>query len=60
MTLRLLPVAGGFACVPHKVFINLMISSVNYPDGCEECIRAAFAEALERALEENKRDRTKR
>ena len=41
---------NGFACEPHKVFVRTMISQVVYPEGCEECIRAAFAEALEKAL----------
>src|SRR5271157_2438581 len=41
---------GGLACDPHKVRVQLMMSSVPYPRGCEHCIRAAFAEALKQAL----------
>ncbi len=41
---------GGVACEPHKVRVQLMVAHVAYTRGCEQCIRAAFAEALEQAL----------
>jgi hypothetical protein len=52
--LRLLPIPEGFLCEPHKVCVRTMISQVIYPEGCEECIRMVFAEALEQALARTK------
>jgi hypothetical protein len=43
----------SWTCADHGRPVKLMISSVVYSPGCEECTRAAFAEALERALKEN-------
>ena len=48
--LRLLPIPEGFVCEPHKVCVRTMIAQVVYPEGCEDCIRMVFAEALAQAL----------
>jgi len=44
---------GSFVCgAHHDKKVVLMLASVPIPRGCEECTRAAFAEALEVALSE--------
>jgi len=41
-----------YTCSDHSRPVKLMVSSVTFTPGCEDCTRAAFAEALERALKE--------
>lgn len=41
-------------CSAHEKPVSLMMSSVAYTVGCEECIREQFADALERALKESR------
>lgn len=44
---------GSYVCSNHPdKRVVLMMASVPIPRGCEECIRAAFAEALEATLSE--------
>jgi hypothetical protein len=46
---------GSFVCGNHQdKKVVLMLASVPIPRGCEECIRAAFAEALEQSLRETR------
>jgi hypothetical protein len=48
---------GQYACGDHQNVVKPMIASVFFPDGCEECTRKAFAEALESTLEEQRKRR---
>jgi len=42
---------GTYTCGYHAdKTVRLMVASVVYTDGCEECTRRAFAESLEQAL----------
>ena len=52
MSLRLKETETGFVC-EHNNRAVTMLASVVYVRDCEQCIRQAFAEALERTLREN-------
>jgi hypothetical protein len=55
MPVRITETPNGYVCSNHPdKKIVFMLSSVPIPKGCEECIRAAFAEALEVALQESR------
>ncbi len=45
----------GFYMCEHELPALLMLAQVSYVLGCEECIRKAFEEVLEQALERCKK-----
>jgi len=52
MALHLYETNEGYIC-DHGKPGSMMLASVPFIAHCEECIRKAFAEALERTLREN-------